>query len=247
MKMKMKMMMLVLGVIVIGGVTGLTEAALLSDDAQTIALWHMDPGYESGAWMLDDDSSNPGRDNDLAYGNSAPVLTTGGGGFDGEAMVFSGTAGTAPYAPDGWTGHDSVQIEMWFKQGDATGAQTLISLGKESIELRLEDGDLDFYPWFTDGSHPKLVRSYDPSGWNHVIATVYNGEMSLDVNGDSTSIACAPALDPTAWDINLGFNSAGTRHYDGLIDEVKVSTVVPEPATLLLLGLGGCLLRKKRA
>ena len=237
------------GCVFIFGISALviSFAQAAVEDSNTVALWHMDSEFttSSRTWTADDDGLYPGRDNDLAYGNGGnvgstyPVLTTGSGGYDGEAMVFNRAEVDMAFAPDGWGGHDSVQIEMSFKQDNATGEQTLISLVGGIVELRLEAGVLYFYSWYedingNDAGHLTLTRPYDQEEWNHVTASVNDDVVTLDVNGSVTitSVSQDPAsiLDDTAGYIYLGCKLTGSRNYDGLIDEVEVSK--PESETV---------------
>ncbi|OHB58385.1 MAG: hypothetical protein A2Y12_01105 [Planctomycetes bacterium GWF2_42_9] len=217
-------------------------SAPLSDDSQTIALWHMDSVFTttSRTWIDDDESSpfSPARDNDLCFGNSSnaastyPRLTIGNGGYDGEAMVFDGN--DMCYTPfKNWAGYDSLRIEFWFKHAGAAD-QTLMAVNTGTPwELRITGTTtLTFYPWFEyiaggSAGAKSVARSFTAGAWNHVIATVYNGTISLEINGNYTSRTYDTGTemlnDASGNYIVMGCKQAGNRYYQGLIDEVKIS------------------------
>jgi hypothetical protein len=95
--------------------------------------------------------------------------------------------------------------------------------------------------------------------WYHV-AFVADGSGKIYVNGqDRTNSA---SYSPTSLNNNatvkIGYNGYGLypQYIDGMVDDVRIfnsalsqseiQALIPEPATLLLLGLGGLLLKKKR-
>ncbi|OHB58383.1 MAG: hypothetical protein A2Y12_01095 [Planctomycetes bacterium GWF2_42_9] len=239
---------------------GVTEAALLSSDAQTVALWHMDSVYMTTSRTM---VNSDGGTNSLVFGsttstntNNAKYPVLADDGYDGKALQFDGVDDMAYTAYGNWAGYDSVQVELWFNPSRLSGTQTLISAGSDGSpwELRLSGSTLYFYAWFYpiaggSGSVNSVTRTAVLGEWNHVIATINDGTISLTLGASTatkTYNAATTQLNPSTQTMYVG-NRATKYYYQGLIDEVKVS-YIPEPATLSLLGLGtiGCLLRKKR-
>jgi expansin (peptidoglycan-binding protein) len=96
------------------GMAMVCNAVPLADDSSTVGLWHMDSS--SSGKVLDDDSSNPARNNNLTISNGA-AITTGNQGIYGEALSFDGLN---DFASAAWNGGSSFVLDGWFKPGDIT-------------------------------------------------------------------------------------------------------------------------------
>jgi hypothetical protein len=94
----------------------------------------------------------------------------------------------------------------------------------------------------------------DSTTWHHVIAS-YQQYVGLKLWADGNLVATTP-LGPeiVGWiwrtndPVTIGVEQAGSGNtFNGRIDDLRLyNSVVPEPATLTLLALGGLLLRRKK-
>lgn len=215
------------------------------------------------------DSSGNGNTGTL-QGNT--TWTADGGGHTGlagdYALSFDGTGDyvTAPHSTSLAPTTATVTIEAYIKpDADAAVARHgiaskywLYSLQYEKYStandrfrfvVRTGSGIYEYAPYAT-GHLPS-------DSWTHVKA-VYDASLGTDtmrVYLDGTRIEPTRTIDATgsfgtgSQPLHLGAwaNSGGTRahYFDGSIDDVKIT---PEPATMVLLGLGGIglLVRRRR-
>jgi hypothetical protein len=121
---------------------------------------------------------------------------------------------------------------------------------------------------YTEGGWCGLPNPPTPAiseGIWYFAAVTYNGSTFTLYTGDEygtplidQSLSGSGSLVPSSNNLNIGRNPANTdRYFDGAIDEVRIYNralnsdeinqvySTPEPATLLLLTLGGLLLRRK--
>jgi hypothetical protein len=208
----------------------------LSDDSNTVALWHMDSSVSDE--VLDDDSVNAGRDNnlDIAYTyHNDPIISTGGLGLSGEALVFDGDDMAAA---DGWlSSYDSVKIEFWVYIENLPDSASPES---GTNYIMAANGCWDMYLASTN----KLYwRVYGPSSaimvgsldvtlsedtWYHITAE-YQADKSMSLQLDDNAAQTTTATD-TMWQRTVNIQVGGRsykpieRGFDGRLEDVKIST-----------------------
>ncbi len=103
-----------------------------------------------------------------------------------------------------------------------------------------DPANLDLTVFFDDfhDTGPIAIGTYN-EGWNDVVIQVDSlSQVTVSLNG-------APTVYPTVWDGGARFTFHNYFRPGGsVIDDVFI---IPEPATMCLLGLGGLLLRRKRS
>ena len=185
-------------------------------------------------------------------------------------------AASAPISPSAFAGDGSYSIELWFNADKRQQADLLALTGTGTnnhfILFELEtDGRIRFLhrvPAGAGGGTSLYSQTlYSINDWHHVVAVKDATEMKLYIDGVLDPIAATDATTVNgAMDIafgRLGKNYTG-RYLDGMLDEMALfdraltaeevmdhylglCEVIPEPATLSLVGLGVlALLRRRR-
>ena len=223
-----------------------------------------------GYWSFDD-PARPGRD-DSGYGNDGIVngATWTTGRFGG-ALSFDGVDDYASVPHDASlniTGDITISAFVYLTQGGSNQAIVTKCVGGGA-----RDNPFAFYTTYHAEPDLCLVRA-DASAhervygsrniligqWHHVLVRVEDKVPDFYVNGIVTGKYADTTFTRTpignANPLLIGRRDDGL-YFNGIIDEVliynralsdsEIMTLVPEPATLLLLGLGGlALLRKRR-
>ena len=189
-------------------------------------------------WTLDnttDDASGNGN-NERAEGN-AP-------GFSTEAIQgthsanFNGTSNGIRYSQDGGfmeLNYSQISFSAWINPTDVSGDRVIYEEGggTNGIILWLDDGLLTFTARNGGASSETSIASSVSiaanSGWTHIAATFDSGEMTVYVNGVSSTITALFANIPNHTnDGGIGSSFGGTANgvvgfYSGLMDGVKFS------------------------
>ena len=223
-------------------------------------------------WTMDDSAANStvvdafgGLNGTFYSGMSSPntnlhhsndfIKGTGSLSFDGvddyvrmprNTELETGNSVTKQFSVSAWIKSDFAGVPSKFTTiaGTGDGGWFLGSFPNEN--------KLFFVCWLTSGNTSIVtvdIPVFDEQ-WHNVVG-VYDGSKAhiyVDGNhGEGTSYG------GTIRNINnkgvlIGENAGATgRYWDGLIDDVRIynTAITPEPCTLLLLGFGGLLLRKK--
>lgn len=224
--------------------------------------------------VLDDDSAHPDRNIDweLKPWDVSQIATIEPSmpGF-GNALRFNGTNQLARPDLAGNYGMNAgnFKVDLYLKldgakQNDGTRYDIFEQEGRMNFRVYdtvSSDGTpvWDFM-WNTWGHKPSgqaaVTSIYgalntDIAGWHHLTVSFVDGLQSIFiddtlVNSKTASYTAVDAPSTEYGRIFFGGNrSENVYNLNGVLDEVMISSPVPEPATMLLLSLGGILLRKK--
>jgi rhamnogalacturonan endolyase len=217
--------------------TPMVMAQKLSDDHQTIGLWHMED-------LRDDDSVTTKRGHDLTYSrgtHSRPTIVANG--KYGKALSFDG--GGIVTATAAWGAYDSVKIDLWVKIDTDLKYNQLIATAPSAFELYYK-GLAKELTWLIRSAgnkylgHAAIKIGALDEQWIHVVAT-YNAKnqnvISLTVNGGTpaTSTSKDPHMGQQKGDIFLGGLPGIGKNKNslkGMLDEVKITvpSILPDTA-----------------
>ena len=173
--------------------------------------------------------------------------------YDGPAIV--GTGDTYGWAPNGAVGPSTQVIDMTGLAGNSfTFSAWLAGYSSDYGFLRLtfKDGAdatvgtaIEFNPWGTDGTDTPMYwqGSANASGVaDAAVAHTQRNWSFFEVTDIVPTGALSALLD---WEGHVGgaIGSGGSTGNDAYADAI---TLVPEPATMALLGLGGLFLRRRK-
>lgn len=221
------------------------------DNSQTYALWHMDGIVPSGATrqaVLDDTSVTGRTAANLIMGKNTPNdplnYPTVAPGFYGNALSFNSANAQTAFCDTAWMGHNSAKIQFLVNQNTGVSAIQTAAHANGSWEVRLANGTLTAYVWLAAGGTTSLSRSYTQGQWTDVELLISATEMTLTVGGSTVSKSITGMVNAQGR-LQVGSSGSLARHFDGLIDELRISAV-PEPTGLALIALGSLILRKRR-
>jgi len=168
-----------------------------------------------------------------------------------EGNVSVGNIITGFYVYDSET-PDSTPELIWNGLYQHTTVPYGMSLTIGEITFQTDTADVDFVVWIENDFDGTIKDGYRVTSYNNLpLNDLYIDRLSWfldDYSGDAISSIELPDTPPdlSAWQSNNliinGFSSSEGFKINGHVDSVWL---VPEPTTLLLLGLGGLLLRKR--
>ena len=158
----------------------------------------------------------------------------------------------APALPGGAPGS-----YQWLYTDDPTGDQTNGIQGFCSIALNgsnLEATLLGNYGAANDTFLSASVASWAPGAWHNISVEWDSTVIRLLIDNVEVAVDNAPSIYFASEGVKTGYayilghgTAGGYQTFQGGVDNIRVYNVIPEPATIALLGLGGlALLRKKR-
>ncbi len=150
---------------------------------------------------------------------------------------------------------NELTIEAWVRTNidmDTNPQMQIVDKGEhlgtgEGYMLMVYNGDL--YARVNKDNGTACIYEYpDDKKWHHVVYTFESGEQNLYIDGilvvSKTQITTIGTNDQ---DLLIGNGVNRSYYWNGEIDEVRIyNHAIPEPTALLLLGLGGLLLRKRK-
>lgn len=188
-------------------------------------------------------------------------LNFGSYASDGTSDITDGKLEGGIKAKNGGDFVDTIHFQEW---GDVTliGAPSAWGLASISNTYYLTITEINFET-LTDNIELQFEMTVNPSDGDWLLhedgyqnGTIWSGEFFVDVTAELQALG----IDGVATDVFFAMDNtlststeAGTsasiikKQTDGLQVTVETAPVIPEPATLALLGLGGLLLRKRRA
>ena len=195
------------------------------DDFQTLALWHMDSTISEGGYtsVPDDDSESTSRNRHLRLSNGNPSLTTGDGGLYDEALDLDGDDYCV--ASVNWNSYPTVKCDVWFYPHSSASPQVLAG-ATSTWELHAGGQTCTFYMWDTNlAAHSLSIDNLALNTWHHATAICLDtGHMLLFVDDEMVHADYGPPMRLRSTTLYVGTKPGYSRYFDGLIDELKIST-----------------------
>jgi len=207
-----------------------------TDSPITAGLWHMDE--DSGTIIYDDDSANPGRDNDGAFGSSSSTPAWEAAGKFGSGVSFDGVDDHVRIEDSfSLDIQDEVTVECWVKVIATTGTWMRVVWKQDAYGITINpDGTFSgSFLISADGSWPGSYYNSPNSStdvtdgaWHHLAVTFDGQTMKTYVDGnlegaDSSNSgriinSANPLIFGDQW-------FTPSLPFKGYIDEVRISNV----------------------
>ena len=232
----------------------------MDDNSASVGVW--DSSVDGLHATMVDPTGNPATN---AHHSADRMEGTGSLYLDGVDDYIQMPTNAGIEVGDAVTGN--LWASCWFKSDlteAPTSSTTLMGTGDGGWFIgNFGDGatGLEYVAWvLTDsgGGYTEIVSNHTVPVWDnqwHYVETMFdsaNATMSISIDGSNVTAGIHTENPNIRGDIFgnpvlVGENAGATgRYFGGLVDDVVIEAV-PEPATMLMLGLGGiALIRKKR-
>jgi hypothetical protein len=242
---------------------GLIDDVKIWNTAPAVSHWDFHTGSGTTAYDIIDSSNGTLNTNgtDLTW-------TADGGGRTGQAgdyaLDFSGYnhgQNVSISDTDNLDVSSALALEAWIKPDEdesthiGTTSYLIIKPGSYQLNMGADRTSLTLQVKIGGSTKSLSVTGLDISydSWTHVVASYDSSltENNMKIYMDGLLIGQqdqAGLVDVNANDVSIGYADR-SANFKGLIDDVKIwNTAVPEPATMVLLGLGGVglLIRRRR-
>ena len=243
------------------------NCGLLHCDAVVTNTW---PGGSANCFITPDDNSsgrlaispilNASNNWGIARDDSTMPTFKTNSPYSGNYLSFDGNASII--ATNGWYGGDSMTLDLSFRfnglpslAGDNfMGLFTIVPVKAYIQNIDDLHGKI-LMLMYDDNNNPHFfysTKTLDSNVWYHLSFSISNNNAQVVVGNESegyvTDTTTIPSLTESAvTDVIIG-NSyyVPSRLFKGDMDEIRWGVVIPEPATLILLGVLGLAFYRKR-
>ncbi len=180
-------------------------------------------------WDLDDDAI----DSHSTFDGTEVASPTYGAGIINNGITLSGASNqSVNFGNDSALNPSEMSVSLWFKADSIANLETLFSRQSSSspypsYDIRFNSSS-QINPYVVCGGSAKSITStttFSTGTFYHLVLTVDGTDMRIYVDGssDATPVSTGAAITGGTENTILGAHStAGSRGFDGIIDEVGV-------------------------
>jgi hypothetical protein len=203
-------------------------------DADTLALWHMNEGGDKIV-----DASPNGFDGVVEGKADWGEEEWKKGGDPGRSFVFNGTTVINVGVEEKLIIPDAITVEAWVYPQDLSGWKLICCHWGGAVvgswHLGVESGIAKFHISTENGVAFAGTQQLSLQEWQHVAGTYDSKTIRLYIDGQEVALTnhggeFAPG-DPNH-DVVIGSKASREFQWNGLMDEVRISSVARDPAEL---------------